>query len=202
MDKETRTETISEVNTSAEPSTSPPAGDVYAVFCGPINEENVRSLFASLTTATVKHQDVHLLFQSSGGSVGDGICLYNFFRSFPVGLTIYNVGSLASIAVIAYLGAKRRIASARSAFMIHRTTTQLTNAPAMIMKGVTKNLILSDERCESIMRENITLAGGEKWTNLDYYDFFFSGEEAVEIGIAHQIGEFSPPPGSQVFHFF
>lgn len=182
---------------------SPPApSDVYAVFCGEINEENVRNLLANITTATVKNQNIHLLFQSSGGSVGDGVCLYSFFKSLPVGLTIYNVGSVCSIAVIAYLGAKRRVASPHAMFMIHRTTTKLTGQPLAVMKGVTKNLTLSDERCEAIMRESITLAGDERWSNLDYYDFFFSGKEAVDIGLAHEIGDFSPPPRSQVFHFF
>jgi len=27
-------------------------------------------------------------------------------------------------------------------------------------------------------------------------EIYFSGEEAVEIGLAHEIGEFSPPPGT------
>jgi ATP-dependent Clp protease protease subunit len=188
--------------TTPESSTPSTPGDVYAVFCGPINEESVRQLLASLATATRQKQHVHLLFQSSGGCVGDGICLYNFFKALPVGLTLYNVGSISSIAVIAYLGASRRITSARAMFMIHRTTTKLTGAPAAIMKGVTKNLILSDEHCESILRESITLADGEQWSDLDLRDFFFSGEEAVKIGLAHEIGEFSPPPKSDVHHFF
>ena len=47
---------------------------------------------------------VHLLFQSNGGTVGDGLCLYNFFRSLPISLTFYNTGSVASVAAIAYLG--------------------------------------------------------------------------------------------------
>ena len=175
--------------------------DVYAIFCGAINEENVKKLMACLTQATVKNQNVHLLFQSGGGSVGDGICLYNFFKALPVELTIYNVGSIGSIAVIAYLGARRRITSARAVFMIHRTTAKLGGIPALVMKGVTKSLVLDDERSESILRESVTLPVGEQWSNLDYYDFFFSGKEAADMGLAHELGEFSPPPRSPVYHF-
>jgi ATP-dependent Clp protease, protease subunit len=184
-----------------QPSTpgSPPY--VYGVFCGPINEESTKKLLANLATATTKNQNVHLLFQSSGGSVGDGICLYNFFKSLPVGMTVYNVGSVSSIAVIAYLGARHRVTSSRATFMMHRTTVTTTGSPAMVMKGITKSLILDDERAESILRESVTLAGDEKWSNLDHYDFFFSGKEAVEMGLAHEVGEFSPPPGSQVYPF-
>jgi ATP-dependent Clp protease protease subunit len=175
--------------------------DVYAVFCGAINQESVAKLLACLSTATTKNQNVHLLFQSSGGSVGEGICLYNVFKSLPVGLTLYNVGSVCSIAVIAYMGAARRITSSRATFMIHRTTTKLEGIPAMVMKGVTKSLVLDDERAESILTENVTLPTNETWTNLDFYDFFFSGKEAVEIGLAHELGEFSPPARTPVYYF-
>lgn len=176
--------------------------DAYAVFCGPINEDSTQELLSSLAIATGLNQNVHLLFQSSGGSVGDGICLYNFFRSLPIELTIYNVGSVCSAGVIAYLGAKRRITSSRAIFMVHRVTARPGEVPAMVLKGITKNLILNDERCESILKEHLTLVGGEKWSDLDYYDFFFSGKEAVDIGLAQEIGEFAPPPKTRVYHFF
>jgi ATP-dependent protease ClpP protease subunit len=120
------------------------------------------------------------------------------FKSLPIRLTIYNVGSVCSIAVVAYMGAARRLVSPRATFMIHQTTTKLACAPGMIMKGVTKSLIIDDERAESILSADITLADGERWSNLDYYDFYFSGKEAVAIGLAHELGEFSPPAGTPV----
>ncbi len=187
------------MSTPEQPANPP---DVYGAFCGQINEENTAKLISSLTTATVKRQNVHLLFQSAGGTVGEGICLYNFFKSLPVGLTIYNVGSLSSIAVVAYLGAKRRVTSSRAMFMIHRNTTTMTGVPAMMIKGVTKSLILDDARAESILSESVTLPAEERWSNLDYYDFYLSGEEAVQTGLAHEIGEFSPPPRTQVWQFY
>jgi ATP-dependent Clp protease protease subunit len=98
--------------------------DAYGVFCGQIDQAALQRIFQNLSLATnpaLNIKSVHLLFQSSGGFVGDGVCLYNFFRSFPVDLTLYNVGSVLSIATIAYLGAKTRKASARAMFGIHRS---------------------------------------------------------------------------------
>jgi ATP-dependent Clp protease protease subunit len=189
------------MNTVTESTTAAPP-DAYAVFCGPINEDSARDLISNLATATTRKQNVHLLFQSSGGSAGDGVCLYNFFRALPIELTIYNVGSVCSAGVTAYLGARRRITSARAVFMIHRVTTRPGDVMGVIIPGITKNLVLNDDRCESILKENVTLLGGEKWSNLDYYDFFFSGKEAVDMGLAHEIGEFTPPPRTSVYHFF
>ncbi len=181
----------------------PESPEVYGAFCGPIDENGARDLIAALTVATAKRQNAHLLFQSSGGSVGEGICLYNFFRALPIELTIYNVGSVGSAAVIAYLGARRRIASARSIFMLHRTFTKSgETVPYMMIPGITKNLAMSDEHTESILRENIALPESMNWSDLDRYDFYFSGAEAVQIGLVHEIGEFAPPAGATVWHFF
>jgi len=55
-----------------------------------------------------------------------------------------------------------------------------------------------DERTESILREHLQLSK-EEWDALNYTDLHFSGEEAVNIGLVHEIGEFSPPPGSQIW---
>jgi len=70
-----------------------------------------------------------------------------------------------------------------------------------MIPGIAKNLVLNDERCESILKENVTLLGGQKWSDLNDYDFFFSGKEAVEMGLAHEIGEFAPPARTSVYHF-
>jgi ATP-dependent protease ClpP protease subunit len=56
--------------------------------------------------AKVKH--VHALFQSAGGYVEDGVFFYNFLRSIPIELTLYNVGQISSAGVIAYLRARNR----------------------------------------------------------------------------------------------
>ena len=83
--------------------------EVFAIFCGGIEQATAQKVVNSLTIAMggkVKH--VHLLFQSAGGYVGDGVFLYNLFRSIPIELTLYNVGQISSAGVVAYLGAKRR----------------------------------------------------------------------------------------------
>ena len=76
--------------------------------------------------------------------------------------------------------------------MMHRTSSGAQPATAAKLKGIAKSLTLDDERTESILREHITL-DEEEWATLDNQDVYFSGEEAVKIGIAHEIGEFSPP---------
>jgi hypothetical protein len=69
------------------PSSPPPGGptEIYAVFSDNINQASVQRVFNAFAFGTAnKIQHVHLLFQSCGGFVGDGICLYNFFKSLPI----------------------------------------------------------------------------------------------------------------------
>lgn len=154
----------------------------------------------NLTAASVNHvKHVHVMFQSAGGFVGDGVFLYNLFHSMPIELTLYNVGQLSSAGVIAYLGAKRRKTSARATFMIHRSTHSAQFATSSRLEHLAKGLVLDDERTESILREYAKLPE-ELWDGLRFHDIYLSGQEAVDFGIATEIGEFEPPLGTQVFN--
>ena len=179
---------------------TPLPSEVWAVFCGSIDQAAVQRIFQAFGTAmTATVKNIHLLFQSTGGVVGDGVCLYNYFRCLTIDLTLYNVGSVQSIAVVAYLGAKKRKTSARATFMIHRTTYVPQPADAYRLKIATHLVTTDDQRTESILRDHIHLSDGD-WSDLNNHEFTFSGEEAVKIGMADEIGEFSPPSGSMIYN--
>lgn len=174
--------------------------EVYAIFCGEIAQVTAQKVVNGLTGASaakVKH--IHALFQSAGGYVGDGVFLYNLFRAIPIELTLYNVGQISSAGVIAYLGAKRRKATARSSFMIHRSTNSPQFATAAKLQHVAQTLVLDDERTEAIFREHVNLPA-ELWDTLKYQDIYFTGEQAFEYGVATEIGDFGPPSGVQVYN--
>ena len=162
--------------------TSPPP--VYATFAGTIDQAAVQRMFQGFTgTMSTGTQEVHLLFHSGGGFVGDGIALYNFFRALPIDLTLYNAGTVGSIATIAYLGARKRKTSAYAAFMIHRSYVSPPFATARRLEGTTKSLLLDDERSEAILREHLKLSD-EHWRDLEHHDVNFSARQAVDIGLA------------------
>jgi ATP-dependent protease ClpP protease subunit len=39
----------------------------------------------------------------------------------------------------------------------------------------------------------------ELWTKLEQHDLYLTGKEALEFGLATEVGEFSAPPGTQIF---
>jgi ATP-dependent Clp protease, protease subunit len=175
--------------------------EAHALFCSPINESTVERILQNLTGASQKGvQHLHLLFQSTGGSVNDGICLYNVFAALPYDLTIYNVGSVQSIAALAYLGARKRKTSASATFVFHRTTMSPQFAMAFALQSYAESVSLDDRRTEAILRRHINMPT-EKWAKLDHIDLWFTAQEAVEAGIADEIADFAPPVGSQIYYF-
>lgn len=176
---------------------------VYATFAGQLDQNStgaVGRLFNGLTTATQKGvKAVHLLFQTTGGTVTDGICLYNFFRTLPIGLSIYNAGGVSSIGVIAYLGASRRYTSAHATFMVHRSYFSPVAANSDRLKALAEALVLDDQRTEAILKANIKLSP-EKWAIHEHQDLYLSADDAVVSGLAHDIAEFAPPKDSQLYN--
>ena len=174
--------------------------EIYAIFCGDIAQVTAQKVVNNLTLAMggkVKH--IHLLFQSAGGYVGDGVFLYNLFRTVSIELTLYNAGQISSAGVIAYLGAKHRKTTRNATFMLHRSSSSPQFATSAKLEHTARSLVLDDERTEAIVREHVKFPP-KLWKKLDHHDIYVTGEEAVSFGIADGIAEFSPPAGIQVFN--
>ena len=179
----------------------PTIAEIYGTFFGTIDPDGVKKIANSISTAssieTIKK--VHLAFQSNGGGIGEGVALYNLFRVLPFDLVLYNIGTIASIAVVAYLGAKVRRTSAHAAFMMHRTQTTTQFANTQTIRSFAESAILADNRTEAILRHHITMPE-EKWAHFNHNDLWFSAEDAVKCGLADEIGEFDPPAGTKLFY--
>ncbi|MEO8450030.1 MAG: ATP-dependent Clp protease proteolytic subunit [Gemmatimonadota bacterium] len=175
--------------------------DFYGTFCGPIDEGSAFRLCHWLDLASQKQSpSVHLLFQSSGGNVGDGVFLYNYFRSLPFKLTIYNAGSVSSVATVAFLGARHRLVSHAATFMLHQTMFTGLPATAQQLQARVTSLALDDQRTLSILRQHLTLEPA-RWDDLNGNEVWFSADEAVRIGMADGIADFSPPAGTPITDF-
>jgi ATP-dependent Clp protease, protease subunit len=176
-----------------------PRKDIWATFAGAVDQEAVKRVFQGASViAANQFTHVHLLFQSAGGTVGDGVCLYNFFKALPFHLTIYNSGMVSSIASIAYLGAHVRIVSAHATFMIHRTTMSPQFAGGGALQAFAQGVVLDDARTEAILKSHVNF-DQETWAKLNSGDLFFSAEEAIKTGVAQQKGDFAPPLGTHLY---
>src|SRR5580704_11119530 len=67
--------------------TALPQTNIYGVFIGEINPQTAQSFSNRLAWATQlsdQNKHLHLLFQSAGGSIADGVTLYNLIAASPI----------------------------------------------------------------------------------------------------------------------
>lgn len=176
-------------------------GEVYATLAGMVNEYMVQKVFQGFTTAMSNHvQKIHLLIQSMGGNVGDGIAIYNFLTHLPIEVIAYNGGSVQSIAVLAFLGAKKRKVSKTATFMLHRSHfSGGVPATSHELKAIAESLALDDARTQIILRAHIRMPE-DQWIVHENASLFLSADKSIEYGIADEIADFAPPPGATIFN--
>jgi ATP-dependent Clp protease, protease subunit len=175
--------------------------DIYGVFAGFIDQLAVQKFFNNGVVAINRGaKRAHLLIQSNGGVIGDGVALYNFLRNIPIEVIAYNMGAVQSIGVIAFLGAKKRKATKTATFMIHRSQfSGSVPAKSEQLQAVTESLTIDDARMRDILRANIVMPE-DKWSVHAHADLFLTAQQALEYKLIDEIAEFAPPLGATIFN--
>ncbi|WP_300756365.1 ATP-dependent Clp protease proteolytic subunit [Janthinobacterium sp.] len=171
----------------------------YFTLSGDVNSDMVRRVFNAVSDMTEdKISTAHVLIQSNGGYVSDGICLYNFLSKLPIELVTYNGGAVASIAVTLFLAGRHRCASDTARFMVHKShATASPGARPDALSIIVEGLRADDLRTERILRSHVTL-NDEHWRVHAYSDLHLTAEQALEVGLIDAIRDFSPPKGKRL----
>ncbi|MBN1862340.1 MAG: ATP-dependent Clp protease proteolytic subunit [Dehalococcoidales bacterium] len=174
---------------------------VYVSFSAEINQNTTESLISVLANCSnSKVQQVYLLLSTPGGSVMNGLNLYNVLKGMPFELIIHNVGSVNSIGNTVFLSGEKRYATATATFMFH---------------GVGFNTNQNQRFEEKALREHLARIMGEqkiigqiiiKHTNLSEKEVAQLFREAqtkdadfaISKGIIHEIKEVNIQPGCPV----
>jgi ATP-dependent Clp protease, protease subunit len=168
--------------------------EIWVTCVGVLDVQLARSLSQLLVNAASDNVTrIHTLIQSPGGTINEGIFLYEFFRSFPVEVVAYNGGHIGSASLSAYLGARKRYVCSNGTFLLHRTKPAPINTWALPhIQAIVDGLQIEDARTEALLRSALTLT--EK-----HWEVFHSGcdltldaKTAIEVGIAQGLGSFTP----------
>ena len=126
----------------------------WFTLSGDVNSDMVHRMFDAVSGMTEDGVDrAHILVQSNGGYVSDGLCLYNFMARAPIEFVMYNGGAVASIAVILFLSGSRRYASETARFMVHKShATASPGARPDALNIIVEGLRADDARTEAILR--------------------------------------------------
>jgi ATP-dependent Clp protease protease subunit len=173
--------------------------EAWFTLSGDVNSDMVHRVFEAVSTMTEEGIDTaHILLQSNGGYVSDGLCLYNFMARAPINFVMYNGGAVASIAVILFLSGSRRYASETARFMVHKShATASPGARPDALNIIVEGLRADDARTEAILRKHVELAP-EQWAIHQYSDLHLTSRDAKIAGMITDIGDFAPPKGAHL----
>lgn len=146
----------------------PAADTVYVSFSGEISDLSARALTRAMTQcADSGAEDVWLLFATPGGSVREGMYLYNMLRAYPFRLVMHNVGDVDSIGTAIYLASDVRYACPASKFMLHGVSRSFgqpgpeVSLTAEELRWALMNITADEGRISSIIEQRSNLTESE-----------------------------------------
>jgi ATP-dependent Clp protease protease subunit len=171
--------------------------DAWFTLSGDVNSDMVYRVFEAVADMTSRGiENAHVLIQSNGGYVSDGLCLYNFLSNSPIKFSMYNGGAVASIAVILFLSGQPRYASETARFMVHKShATASPGSRPDALNIIVEGLRADDARTESILRKHVTLTP-EQWAIHQYSDLHLTARDAKAAGMVEEVTDFAPPKGA------
>ena len=131
---------------------------------------------------------IRIYINSPGGSVSDGLALFDTIRSLKKPVETIAIGMCASIAVIIYLSTKERYVHEHTQFLIHN--------PLAVMHGAAINALDLDDEAKRILAVRDTLAdiifqetklSREEVLELMKKESYIDSETAIKLGVAKKL---------------
>jgi ATP-dependent Clp protease protease subunit len=184
---------------AAQPA--PTAAVTYISFSAEINPNTTEALIAAMADCAKKGaQEVYLMLSTPGGSVMNGMNLYNVLRGMPFKLTVHNVGSVNSIGNAVFLAGSSRYAAPHSTFVFHGIGFTASAGLRFEEKDLRERLnsVLADrKRIGAIIAEHTNLS------ERDIAGLFREAQTkdaayALKCGIVHDIRDVQIPAGTPI----
>jgi ATP-dependent Clp protease, protease subunit len=180
----------------------PPPERIYVSFSAEIMATTTEALIALLS----KHvndgvKEVYLMLSTPGGTVMNGMNLYNVLRALPVKLITHNMGNVDSIGNAVFLAGQERYACRHSTFMFHGVGVDLPSGTRLEEKFLRERLngVMADQkRIGSIIGERTNLKG-RQIMNLFKEARTKDADYARRVGIVHDILDATIPVGAPIF---
>jgi ATP-dependent Clp protease protease subunit len=132
-------------------------------------------------------KDIHIYINSPGGSITDGMAIYDTMKFMSCGIVTYCIGQAASMAtVLLAAGSKgKRYALPHSRMMIHQPSGGAGGQAADISIAA-KEIV----RWRKILNELLSISTGQSVEKIEKdsdRDFFLTSNEAKEYGIIDEV---------------
>jgi ATP-dependent protease ClpP protease subunit len=151
---------------------------------GPIDSECAETVAQAVAS---RPTDIHLLIDSRGGTVGDGLEIYHRLRNFDGTVTAHVVRRCFSSAVTVLCAARKRSAAPLAQFLLHETNHEFSGR--MTSTEIARQLPVLCE-IDANVRSIITAATGcdPKWLESEERTEDELGiVEAMRHGLIHEV---------------
>lgn len=155
---------------------------------GEIDRETVCGLILQLRY--LEQEDgkapITMYINSPGGSVPDGLALYDVMRSISCPVRTVCVGTAASMGAVLFLSGQERYILPHSQVMIHDPLTGNVGGSALKIAQVSRELMKVREVMAEIIAQH-TGKTSEEILERTATDTYFTAQEAVDFGLADKI---------------
>jgi ATP-dependent Clp protease, protease subunit len=183
------------------PAAAPPT-EVYVSFSAEIMPQSTEALIALLAQqAVLGVPKVTLLLSTPGGSVMNGLNLYNVLRGFPFHLVTHNVGNVDSIGNAVFLAGAERYACPHSTFMFHGVGFDAipgTRFEEKMARERLNGIVADQKRIASVIQQHTSL-GANAVRALFREMRTKDAAYAVSCGIVNEIRDVNVPAGVPVY---
>lgn len=159
-------------------------------FYGPVADVTVSMAMYDIGKWTRKETGpVEVMFNSPGGSITDGLALYDFLR-FLSGqgnhITTVGLGMVASMGAVLLQAGDHRIVGRNAHLLIHEPSTGAIGKVSDL-RDKEKFVAGLWEKLVAILAERSNLTADEIVERSDRRDWWFDADEAVSLGFADEI---------------
>ncbi|MDR2119391.1 MAG: ATP-dependent Clp protease proteolytic subunit [Tannerella sp.] len=147
---------------------------------------------------------LHLLLSTPGGSVHDGISIYNLLKAIPIEVNTYNFGSVDSIGVVIFCAGTNRYSVPHARFLLHPVSMQ-------VLANQTFDEPLIAERLNALKSDQSNIAKVisatinqpvEHVLKLIHDRTSLEPEKALEHGLVTEIKSSLIPPGANLVSIY
>ena len=163
---------------------------VYIRYFGPIDDERVKKLMATLEQKLKEGRGRFvILISSRGGGVFEGISAYNFLKGVPAEILTFNFGSADSAAICLFCAGSKRLCVPHARFLIHGIGFNVSAGARFDEKSLGERIATLKNERETICRI-IADNTGKKLKDVEE-DMFtgvtLTSEQAMDYGLVHEI---------------
>ena len=161
-------------------------------YIGMFEEITAATFMQELKKAEAKYDKIDIRMNCGGGSVYDGLAIYNAIKRNPKITDIYNDGIVASMGAAIFFSGKRRHMSKYARIMTHRCSG-FVDGSSDDMRSYANDM----DKIDGDLADMIAKAAGipveeakEKYVNTT--DRYINHEEALATGLVHEVYDAEP----------